>query len=77
MKYTAEQFPELVVCKLLQATEKKQIAIETWLKNANRGCHYHPRKVHPCSQVAVLKSTTAIFTFVRGKAAFPESQEMF
>ena len=38
MKYTAEQFPELVVRKWLQATEKKQIAIETWLKNANRGC---------------------------------------
>ena len=38
MKYTAEQFPELVARKWLQATEKKQIAIETRLKNANRGC---------------------------------------
>lgn len=33
-------------------------------------CHYHPRKVHPCSQVAALKSTTAILPLFEAKRCF-------
>ena len=80
MKYTAAQFPELVVRKWLQATEKKQIAIETWLKNANRGCKANVSTIQGrCTRVTSCRAEINYgnFTFVRGKAVFPESREMF